>query len=144
MPVDRETMSAIHALADGLRSSIDARLDEHKSQADTARARIYEKIDGTSTELRNAIAAHAVESRTQLAASTAELRGSMITLGTQVTDLSARFGAHEKADAKEFERVDEALQEQAKRKHGYLQTILAAVAGAIAGWLSMAIGGQGR
>ena len=132
MPADPETMSAIHALAEGLRDSIDQRLNAHKEQADSARQRIYERIDS-----------HAQESRTQLAASTAELRGSMITLGTQVTDLSARFGAHEKADAREFERVDAELEDQAKRKHGYIQALVAATFGGIAGWLSKALGGQG-
>lgn len=131
MPADPETMSAIHALADGLRALIDKRLSEHKAQADSARQRIYERIDS-----------HAVESRTQLAASTSELRGAITTLGTQVTDLSARFGAHEKMDEREFERVDAELEDQAKRKHGYLQALLAAVFGGIAGWLSRAVGGQ--
>lgn len=132
MPADPETMSAIHALADGLRASIDTRLNEHAKQADESRQRIHARID-----------AHASESRTQLASATAELRGAMTTLGTQVTDISARFGAHEKSDEREFERVDEALAEQSKRKHGYIQALVAAVFGGIAGWLSKTLGGQG-
>lgn len=132
MPADPETLTAIHALGDSLRASIDQRLNAHKEQADSARQRIYERID-----------AHASESRTQLASATAELRGAMTTLGTQVTDLSARFGAHEKAAEREFERVDAALAEQSKRKHGYIQALVAAVFGGIAGWLSKTLGGQG-
>lgn len=125
-------MQAIHALADGLRASIDKRLDDHKAQADGARQRIYERID-----------AHAAESRTQLAASTAELRGAMTTLGTQVTDLSARFGAHEKMDEKEFERVDAEIKSAASKRHGYVQALVAATFGGIAGWMAKVFGGQG-
>lgn len=130
MPADPETMSAIHALADGLRALIDKRLSEHKAQADSARQRIYERIDS-----------HAVESRTQLAASTSELRGAITTLGTQVTDLSARFGAHEKADEREFVRVDAEIKAAANKRHGYVQALVAAVFGGVAGWLARVFGG---
>lgn len=130
MSADPETMTAIHALAENLRNAVDARLNAHKEQADEARQKIYDRIDS-----------HARESREHLTSSTSELRGSIVLLGTQVTDLSARFGAHEKAAEREFERVDGALAESSKRKHGYLQALVAAIFGGIAGWLSRTVGG---
>lgn len=125
MPADPDTMQAIYALGENLRNAVDAKLNAHKELADEAHQRIYERIDS-----------HARESREQMTASTSELRGAMVVLGTQVTDLSARFGAHEKADAKEFERVDAALAENSKRKSGYIQALVAAIFGGIAGWIS--------
>ncbi len=130
MPADPETMQAIYALGENLRNAVDARLNAHKEQADEARQRIYERIDS-----------HARESRDLTTSSTSELRGAIVVLGTQVTDLSARFGAHEKMDAKEFERVDSELAEGSKRKHGYVQAFVGALFGGIAGWASRAFGG---
>ncbi len=131
MVADPDVLSAIHALSENLRNAVDARLNAHKDEADKARQRIYDRIDS-----------HAHEARRQQAESTAELRGAIVTLGTQVTDLSARFGAHEKMDEKEFERVDDAIQSAASKRHGYVQAFVAAAFGGIAGWLSRAFGGH--
>jgi hypothetical protein len=130
VPADPETMKAIYALGENLRNAVDARLNAHKEQADEARARIHERIES-----------HARESRDQITKSTSELRGAMVVLGTQVTDLSARFGAHEKADEREFQRVDAQVKSAAGKRHGYVQAAVAAAFGGIAGWLSHTFGG---
>lgn len=91
-------MNAINALALNLRSAVDAKLDEHRKEAAKSREKIYEKIDE-----------HAKDAREEQRRNTAELRGSITVLGTQVTELATRFGAHENADAKEIERVDKRI-----------------------------------
>ena len=129
MPADPETMQAIHSMGDALRASIDARLTRQADEATEARQRIYDRIDS-----------HALESRSQLATSTAELRGAMTTLGTQVTDLAARFGAHEKSDDREFARVDEEMKAASSKRHGYVQALVAAIFGGVAGWMAKILG----
>lgn len=130
MPADPDTLTAIHAFGENLRNAIGAELRAHKEEADRARSRIYERIDS-----------HARESRETQKESTAELRGAISALGIQVTELSTRFGSHEKADEKEFERVDDAIKGAASKRHGYLQAAIAAAFGGIAGWLSRNLGG---
>lgn len=98
MPADPETLQAIHTLSKELRDSVEAKLDAHKRETEASRAKIYEKIDD-----------HARDAREEQRQNTAELRGSIITLGIQVTDLASRFGSHEKADAKEIERLDKRI-----------------------------------
>ena len=131
MAADPDILNAIHTLGENLRNAVDARLTAHKDEADRARQRIYDRID-----------THAHEARKQQAESTAELRGAIVSLGTQVTDLSARFGAHEKIDEREFERVDEEIKSASSKRHGYFQALVAAVLGAVAGWASRIFGGE--
>lgn len=132
MPADPETLTAIHTFGENIRNAINAELCAHKEEADRARQRLYDHINHT-----------AKESRDEQRLNTAELRGSITTLGIQVTDLASRFGSHEKADVKEVERidnelnkVDEKLASNANKKHGYIQAFIAAVFGGIAGWIS--------
>lgn len=124
MPADPETLQAIHAFGENLRNAIGAELRAHKEEADRARSRIYERIDS-----------HARESRETQKENTAELRGAISALGLQVTELSTRFGAHEKADEKEFERVDDAIKDASNKRHGYFQAFIASVFTAVAGWV---------
>ncbi len=128
MPADPDTLVAIHALSENLNKSVEAKLTLFKEDADKSRQRIHDRIDE-----------HARESRHTQEKHTAELRGAITLLGTQVTDLSARFGSHEKADAKEFERVDDKIKDIENGKKSYVQLIFAAIISVVAGWFASSI-----
>lgn len=130
MPADPELLDAIYKFGENIRNSVDAKLLLYKEDADRGRRAIHDRLE-----------VHSKESREQQAENTAKLQGAIVLLGTQVTDLSARFGAHEKADAKEFERVDAAIKDNADKRHGYFQAFVASVFTAIAGWFVWVVKG---
>lgn len=106
MPADRETMEAIHALAENLRNAVDGRLNAAKEESDRGRQRIYDRIDE-----------HAKEARAQNEVLGSEMRTNMREVAVAIATLSTELRAHSQYDEAQFARHDRELDTVRSKAH---------------------------
>lgn len=138
MEEDQKLLIAINTLSENLNNTVDAKLKIFSEDSKERHQKLYDRIDDNANESRRLIEENAKETR-----------GALLVLGTQVTDLSARFGAHEKHDDLEFERLEKQIESQAQKSEkqsGLIQkisTVIAYIAGTLGlGWIAKKLGEQ--